>query len=60
MTTHDVKTTLKLISARRNAIVHESEIDPMTGDRKAIDRSDVSNATDFIEKCGSTIVKLVK
>jgi hypothetical protein len=53
------RTTLKLIATRRNAIVHEADMDPLTNTRTAITRSEADAVTDFLETCGVAIVRLV-
>jgi len=53
------KTRLKLIATRRNAIVHESDIDPVTGAKTAIQQSESDEISAFIRSCGHSIVKLV-
>jgi hypothetical protein len=53
------KTRLKLISIRRNAIVHESDIDPMTEAKNSISRQEANDVTQFLEVCGSAITDLV-
>jgi len=55
----NAKTKLKLIVARRNAIVHEADIDPITGGKTAIDAADCGASTDFVELCGSKIADLM-
>jgi hypothetical protein len=50
---------LKLISTRRNAIVHEADMDPLTNARTPITRAEANDITDFLEKCGTSIVNLV-
>lgn len=55
----DVKFKLNFYSDRRNAIVHESDMDPMTNNKTAIDKAFVTEATDLIENCGKCIVALV-
>ena len=41
---------LKLISERRNQIVHEADIEPTTRTRRSINQADVNDNVDFIEK----------
>lgn len=55
----DVRTTLKLITGRRNAIVHESDRNPLTNVKTAITAAETKDVTDFIELCGKSIVGLV-
>ncbi len=53
------KTTLKLIADRRNTIVHEADIDPLTSKKYSITRDECQNITDFIYRCGEAIFDLV-
>ena len=57
---HDAKTTLRTIAGRRNAIVHEADIDPITQAKRNILPSDATIVTDFIKRCGTAIFTLVK
>ena len=50
---------LKLIVDRRNQIVHEGDIDPITNSKRLIDTKISSDAIDFIEKLGESIYELV-
>jgi hypothetical protein len=59
MPAEDAKTKLKIISMRRNAIVHESDWNPVTGGKKPISLSECDDVTDFIERCGMAITTLV-
>jgi hypothetical protein len=61
MSTDDktVKTTLKLITNRRNLIVHEADINFSTNQKYAINKSECQLTTEFLYKCGKTIVDLV-
>ncbi|MCE9967228.1 hypothetical protein LZ654_20695 [Lelliottia amnigena] len=54
-----VKRNLKLIATRRNSIVHEADLDPVTHVKLDIDSPTVSLNSDFIEACGDAIEKLV-
>lgn len=54
-----VKVQLKLIAVRRNAIVHEADLDPVTHQKLDIDSKMVSDNSNFIEKCGDAIENLV-
>ncbi|MCP6758343.1 MAG: HEPN domain-containing protein [Fischerella sp. CENA71] len=54
-----VKTELKLIANRRNIIVHEADIDPSTGKKYTISKMECQSITDFLCKCGESIVHLV-
>jgi RiboL-PSP-HEPN len=53
------KTTLKLIASRRNAIVHEADIDPSTNHKYSISKLECQSITEFLCKCGEAIVDLV-
>ncbi|MGD0639231.1 MAG: HEPN domain-containing protein [Roseiarcus sp.] len=55
----DVRTTLKLITGRRNAIVHESDMHPLTNVKTPITTTDCNDITDFLQLCGRTIGNLV-
>ena len=55
----DVRTELRLIVNRRNAIVHESDLDPLSHERMDIDRDAISRSTDFIDQCGNAIYRRV-
>lgn len=57
---NDVKVQLKNIIIRRNQIVHESDIDLLSGTELPILRSDVEEIIIFIEKIGTAIYNLVK
>lgn len=59
MPAEEAKTKLKIIAMRRNAIVHESDWDPVTGEKKAISPSECADITDFVERCGTSITSLV-
>lgn len=54
-----VKTTLKLIVDRRNQIVHEADIDIVSGTKYPIATADCVATVSFVEKCGEEITKLV-
>ena len=49
------KTTLKTISARRNQIVHEADIDMATGKKYSIEKAETENVVNFILNCGRSI-----
>src|SRR5579862_3851877 len=55
----DVRKQLKLISVRRNAIVHESDIDPFSNTKTSITRVECAEVTDFLSECGNAIGGLV-
>jgi hypothetical protein len=54
-----VKTTLKLIADRRNIIVHEADINPLTEQKYEVSNNECSSFTDFLCLCGESIVNLV-
>ncbi|MBT3071906.1 hypothetical protein KKP04_13640 [Rhodomicrobium sp. Az07] len=56
---HFASTQMKLIAMRRNAIVHESDMDPITNQKTPICSLECKNMTDFIDSCGRVIVDLV-
>lgn len=55
-----VSTKMKLIAGRRNAIAHESDMDPLTNTKTLISRAECNDITDFVEACGHAIVSLVR
>jgi len=55
----DVERRLILIADRRNAIVHQADMHPITSVRQSISRVTVNEATDFLERCGEAIVGLI-
>jgi hypothetical protein len=57
---NDAKTKLKLVAGRRNAaIVHKSDMYPLTNAKTPITASECEDVTDFLQLCGRTIAKLV-
>ena len=58
-TAGDARTKLKLIATRRNAIVHESDMQPLTNAKTPITEAECSDVTDFLHLCGRSIAKLV-
>jgi hypothetical protein len=54
-----VRTRLKLIVGRRNSIVHESDMDPVSQTKTPISRDEAAQLIEFIERCGSSIAVLV-
>jgi hypothetical protein len=54
-----VRTQLRLLVTRRNAIVHEADNDPVLATKKPITRQISMDSTDFIERCGLAIANLV-
>lgn len=59
MTDEDAKRKQKLIVTRRNAIVHEADLDPVTNQKQAITRGEVANAAHFLLTLGNRIFDLV-
>ena len=57
--TNDARTKLKLIAGRRNAIVHKSDMHPLTNAKTSITAAESTDVTDFLQLCGRTIAKLV-
>lgn len=60
MNEDDAKKKMKLICSKRNQIVHEFDIDPLSQTRRTIIPSDAKDAVDFIEKLGTAIFNLVR
>jgi hypothetical protein len=60
MSDSDVKVQLRLIADRRNAIVHEADINPATLQKNSIDVAMANEVSDFLEKCAEAIYNLVK
>ncbi len=54
-----LKTRLKTIVSRRNQIVHEADINPVTNTLSPIDRSEVQDTVTFIHSLGSAIYQSV-
>lgn len=59
-TSDNVKTTMKLISDRRNAIAHEADMDPLTNNRRQLLKEEADDISNFLQGCGNAIVSLVK
>lgn len=55
-----LKTRLKTIISRRNQMVHEADINPTTGRRNDILKSDADSVVSFIELLAEQIFKAVK
>lgn len=53
------KTTLRLIANRRNAIVHEADLDPITGQKLSITKEESINIATFLSNLGNAICTLV-
>lgn len=60
MSDRDVKTQLRLIADRRNSIVHEADVHPVTHTKNSIDAATSNEVTGFLERCGEAIYDLVK
>lgn len=56
----DVKIKLKNIVARRNQIVHEADVDIVTGHKIRITKSDVDDVVSFIHQLGRDIFSLAQ
>jgi hypothetical protein len=54
------RTRLKLIVGRRNAIVHEADMHPITNIKTPLAATECSDITDFIHECGRAVVVLVR
>lgn len=59
MTENDVKVELKNIVIRRNQIVHEGDLDLLTGILQPIRHADVINSVNFIDELGNCIFSLI-
>jgi hypothetical protein len=55
----DLKTKLKTIISRRNQIVHEADLDLLSGTRSNIDKADIDDVVHFIEKLSRAIFNSV-
>ena len=53
------KTTLRLIANRRNAIVHEADLDPITGQKIPISKNESDDISTFLFNLGNAICDLV-
>lgn len=60
LTDDAVKRKLRLIADRRNSIVHESDVNPVTQQKFVIDALSTNEVTQFLDDCGSAIYDLVK
>lgn len=56
----DLKTKLKTIISRRNQIVHEADIDILSGGRINIEKTDIDDVVFFIEQLAKSIFNNVK
>jgi len=59
MSDDDAKRKQKLIVTRRNAIVHEADLDPVTNTKQAITRAEATETSDFLLMLGNRICDLV-
>lgn len=59
MSDGDAKRKQKLIVARRNAIVHEADLDPVTNQKRAITRPEATEISNFLLALGNRIYDLV-
>lgn len=55
-----VTTKIRLIATRRNAIVHESDMDPLTNSKTPLSRDECADVTNVVQRCGHAVVGLVK
>ena len=55
----DAKLKQKLIITRRNAIVHEADLDPVTNQKQAITRAETTDIANFLLTLGNRICDLV-
>lgn len=55
----DARKKLKLIAARRNAIVHEADMDPVTHAKQSISMAECDDIGKFLFDVGTAICKLV-
>ncbi|MGM0784634.1 MAG: HEPN domain-containing protein [Pseudomonadota bacterium] len=53
------KTQLRLIASRRNSIVHEADVDIVSGNKIPISVDESEDIVEFIELCGKSIYSLV-
>ena len=59
ITDEDARRKQKLIVTRRNAIVHEADLDPVTNQKQAITRAEAKETSDFLLALGNQICGLV-
>lgn len=59
MSDSDAKTKLKLIVTRRNAIVHEADLDPVSNQKQSVTRAETTDVADFLLALGNRICNLV-
>jgi hypothetical protein len=59
MTNEDARRKQRLIVTRRNAIVHEADLDPVTNQKQTITRPEATDISDFLLALGNRICDLV-
>lgn len=59
MSDDEAKRKLRLIITRRNAIVHEADLDPVTSQKQSITRAEATDIADFLRALGDRIYDLV-
>ena len=59
MADEDARRKQKLIVTRRNAIVHEADLDPVTNEKQAITRAEATDVCSFLLALGNRICDLV-
>lgn len=59
MTDEDARRKQKLIVTRRNAIVHEADLDPVTNQKQAITRAEAMDISSFLLALGNRICDLI-
>lgn len=59
MSDTDARLTQKLIATRRNAIVHEADLDPVNNQKQAITRAEATDIANFLLALGNRICDLV-
>lgn len=58
MSDDEAKRKLRLIITRRNAIVHEADLDPVTSQKQSITRAEATDIADFLRALGDRICDL--
>lgn len=59
MSDDDAKIKQKLIITRRNAIVHEADLDPVSNQKQSITRAEAADISSFLQALGNRICDLV-
>lgn len=54
-----VQTKLKLFATRRNAIVHEADMNPISHEKNPITKQEADDCSEFMYLCGNAIADLV-